>query len=216
MENKNFNILDAYKKYNNQLIILISGLSGTNKSKISQQLAKELNLKYLNTRDFLNKENFKEHELSNSNKVKVYDEYSWDKIIEKINELKSNGVLIAGEYFPSDKLGKLHIDMHIHIKLSKQNIIRKRLEYINSLDEEEKKKYNNEETETLIVNQILFPNYLENLQKSHINKFINANELIDLEEKEFIEKNLDKIFNEIIQYIIQYLKDKNLDKYIVY
>lgn len=216
MENKSFNVLDAFKKYNNQLIILVSGLSGTNKSKISQQLAKELNLKYLNTRDFLNKDNFKEHELSNNIKVKNYNEYLWDKIIEKINEFKSSGVLITGEYFPSDKLGKLRIDMHIHIKLSKQNIIHKRLEYINSLDEEEKKKYNNEETETLIVNQILFPNYLETLQKSHINKFINANELIDLEEKEFIEKNLDKIFNEIIQYIIQNLKDKNLDKYIVY
>ena len=117
MENQKFNIFDAYKKYNNQLIILISGISGTNKSKISQQLSKELNLQYLNTRDFLNKDKFKEYDFLNNTKVKVYNEYLWENLIEKINELKSSGILIAGEFFPSDKLSNLYIDMHIQFLL---------------------------------------------------------------------------------------------------
>jgi uridine kinase len=213
-ENKEVNIIEAYLKYNNQLVVLISGLSGSNKSKIGQNLAKELKLEFINTRDYINNDKFEEVELPNQEKVKIYNNYKWDELIEKINKDKKKGVLVCGEYFPKDKLNDLFIDLHLHIKLSKQNIIKKRLEYIDSLDEDKKKNYKDNDTEVLIINQIIYPYYLDMLQKSHINKFINANEYF--ESDDFNDKVTDKLFEEIINTIVHNLKNKNLDKYIVY
>ena len=214
MVKENYNIIDAYIENNKQLIIFISGLSGTNKSKIAQTLSKELNLEYLNTRDYINKENAKEVELPNKETIKVYNDYDWDKIIEIIK--KNKGIVVVGEYFPTDKLKDIESTIHFHIKLAKQNLIKKRIDYIKSLNEEEQKKYKDETTETLIINQIIYPYYLEMLQKSKINRFINANDFFDLKEEDFNESIINKIFKEIIDYIIENLKNKNLDKYIVY
>ncbi len=213
---KNMNILDAYIKYNKQLIIFISGLSGSNKSKIAQNLANEFKINFINTRDYLNKDIYDEKELPNGKKIRIYNEFKWSEILDKINELKGQGIIVSGEYFPIDKLNEIYVDLHLHIKLTKQNIIKKRLNYIKMLNDNEKKSYNDDDTETLIVNQILYPYYLDILQKSHINKFINANEYIELNEDEYNEKVTDKIFNIVIENIIENLKSKKLDKYIVY
>ncbi len=213
---KEFNIIDAYLKYNNQFIIIISGLSGSKKSKICRKISDELGFVYLNTRKFIDKDNYKEIELPNKKTVKVWNEYNWEDIIKEINENKSKGIVVCGEYFPSDNLGDLYIDQHYHIKLSKQNIIKKRLEYINNLNEKDKEEFYDEETETLIINQSVYPYYLDILQKSKINKFINVNEMMDLNEDEYIEKVSDIIMENIINYVIEYLKKKNLDKYIIF
>jgi shikimate kinase len=214
MGDKEINIIDAYLEYNKQLVIIVSGLSGSNKSKIGQNLAKELNLEFINTRDYIDKEKYEEIELPNKEKVKIYNNYKWDEIIEKINKEKSKGVIVCGEYFPKDNLNDLFITLHLHIKLSKQNIIKKRLEYIDSLDDDKKKNYKDNDTEVLIINQIIYPYYLDILQKSHINKFINANEYF--ESDDFDNKVTDRIFEEVINTIIENLKEKKLDKYIVY
>lgn len=206
------NIIDTYIKYNNQLVILLSGLHGSGKSKIAHTLANELKLNYINTRDFIDKEKFKEVKLANDETVKIWNEYKWNEIRDSINENKKNGVILCGDVF--ENLNDIHIDFHIHIKLSKQNIVKKRLEHIKKLSDDEKKLYYTDETETLIINKIIFPHYLDILQKSHINKFINANDFIDNDD--YNEKLTDLIFNEIIQFIIQFFKNKNLDKYIIY
>ena len=216
MEKKESNIIDAFLKYNKQMVIFVSGLSGTNKSKITQNLSKELNVKYLNTRDFINKDKFEEIDLPNGKKVKIWKEYKWDEVKEAIDKDKSEGIIVSSEYFPKDKLGNLKIDLHLHIKLAKQNLINNRLKYIHSQDEESKKQFYDDDTETLIINQIIFPEYLEILQKSHINKFINANEYYELDQEQYNEKLTDRIFDEIVKHIIEFLKNKNLDKYIVY
>jgi hypothetical protein len=213
---KEFNIIGAFLKYNRQLVILISGLSGTNKSKISQNLSKELDIKYLNTRDYIDKDKYEEVELPNGDKVKIWKEYKWDDLIKDINKEKEKGVIISGEYFPKDKFSDIKVDLHLHIKLNKQNIINKRLEYIHSQNEENKKKFYSDDTESLIINQIIYPEYLESFQKSQINRFINANEYYELKENEYNEKVTDRLFDEIIKYIVEFLKNKNLDKYIVY
>jgi len=217
MEKKEFNIIDAFLKYNKQMVILVSGLSGTNKSKICQNLSKELNIKYLNTRDFINTEKYEEIELPNKEKVKIWKEYKWDEIIDEINKEKENGVIVSGENFPKDNMGSLKIDIHLHIKLAKQNLIKRRLDYIHSLSDEEKNKFYSDDTESLIISQVVMPEYYDILQKSHINKFINANEYHEagLKEEEFNEKITDRIFDEIIKHIVEFLKNKNLDKYIV-
>ena len=81
---KEFNIIDAYLKYNNQFIIIISGLSGSNKSKISQKVASILNFFYLNTRDYIEKTKYEELELSNKKTVKIWHSYNWEDIINNL------------------------------------------------------------------------------------------------------------------------------------
>ena len=172
-------------------------------------------IKYLNTRDFIDKDKYEEVELHNGEKVKIWKEYKWDDLKDAIEKDREHGVIVSGDYFPKDKLSKLKIDLHLHIKLAKQNLILNRLKHIHSQNEENKKKYYSDETETLIINQIIFPEYLDILQQSHINKFINANEYYELTENQYNDKLTDKIFDEIIKHIIEFLKNKNLDKYIV-
>ena len=221
---KEFNIIDAYLKYNNQFIIIISGLSGSNKSKISQKVASILNFVYLNTRDYIEKTKYEELELSNKKTVKIWHSYNWEDIINKIKIINKDkkGIVICGEYFPSDKLGNLYIDQHYHIKVSKQNLIKKRLEYINNNKDKDrdrdrdKEEFYDDETESLIINQAVYPYYLDIIQKSRINKFINVNEMIELNENEYLDKIVDIIINNIIDYIVQYLKNKDLDKYIIF
>jgi uridine kinase len=213
---KEFNIIDAFLKYNKQFIVIISGLSGTNKSKICQKITSKLDFVYINARNFIEKDKYEEIELPNKKTVKVWYNYKWDNMIEKVKENKNKGVILCGEYFPSDKLGDLYIDQHFHIKLAKQNIIKKRLEYINKLNDKDKEEFHDDETETLIINQSVYPYYLDILQKSRINKFINVNEMIDMKEDEYIEKVSDIILDSIINHIVEYLKNKNLDKYIIF
>lgn len=214
---KEFNIIDAYLKYNKQFIIIISGLSGTNKSKICQKISSIINFFYLNSRDYIQKNKYEEIELSNKKTVKLWHDYNWDEIIKKINENKNKGIIICGDYFPSDKLDNLYIDQHYHIKISKQNLIKKRLEYIhNSKKKEEKEEFYDDETENLIINQLTYPYYLDIIQKSKINKFINVNEMLELNDNEYLDKIANIIVDNIIEYIVQYLKNKNLDKYIIY
>ena len=214
---KEFNIIDAYLKYNKQFIIIISGLSGSNKSKICQKIATIINFMYLNTRDYIQKDKYEEKELSNKKTVKLWYNYNWDEIIKKINENKNKGIIICGEYFPSDKLNNLYIDQHYHIKLSRQNLIKKRLEYIhNSNNKEKKEEFYDDETENLIINQATYPYYLDIIQKTKINKFINVNEMIELDENEYLDKIVNIIIDNIIEYIVHYLKNKNLDKYIIF
>jgi adenylate kinase family enzyme len=214
---KEFNIIDAYLKYNKQFIIIISGLSGSNKSKICQKIATIINFMYLNTRDYIQKDKYEEKELSNKKTVKLWYNYNWDEIIKKINENKNKGIIICVEYFPSDKLNNLYIDQHYHIKLSRQNLIKKRLEYIhNSNNKDKKEEFYDDETENLIINQATYPYYLDIIQKTKINKFINVNEMIELDENEYLDKIVNIIIDNIIEYIVHYLKNKNLDKYIIF
>ena len=46
------NIIDAYKKFNKQLIILISGMSGSGKSKLAKNIAEDFNLEVIKQNDF--------------------------------------------------------------------------------------------------------------------------------------------------------------------
>ena len=46
-------ILDAYTQHYKQLIIVISGMSGSNKSEIAGELANKLHAKHINQSNFL-------------------------------------------------------------------------------------------------------------------------------------------------------------------
>jgi len=61
------NIIEAFIKFNKQLIIIISGLSGTNKTKIAQWMAKDFNLKYINIEKYIDETKIKENDKNPDN-----------------------------------------------------------------------------------------------------------------------------------------------------
>ena len=50
---KEMTVVEAYIKFNKQLVILVSGLSGCHKNKVAKKIAELFKIKYVNLRDFL-------------------------------------------------------------------------------------------------------------------------------------------------------------------
>lgn len=263
-EKKEMTIIDGYIKYRKQFIVLVSGLSGTGKCKIANMLGKDLKLVVLNTNAYFKpKEMIEKITLPNGKVVPKWDSldaYDWDKLNKDVNDVKEKGVVVCGNYFPSEKLN-FRSDTHIHIKLNKQNLLKKRLEYIRKNSQENAKQDikqalkettaettestgstentdtdnkkiplmastkfvsnssndSDEETETLILNQITLPFYFSIVEKSNINKFFNANELLDagVSGEEYIEKIYDMVFDKVIDFVQNSLKIMGFEQFIV-
>lgn len=207
------NIIDAYIKYTSQLIFFISGFSGTKKSKLAELLSRDTKLKLISLKDYYLKDKGEKITLQNNKEITSYDNINvidWKKLVDDIKKYKDKGLIVDGEFFPTSKLENLHIDYHLHIKLSKQNLLKKRIEF-----NKEKDKNYDEETETLIMNQITYPFYLDIIQKSHINKFINGNEIIEeYKDDEYINKIYDIVFDIFVKFITDKLTDLDLGQYI--
>jgi len=58
------------------------------------------------------------------------------------------------------------------------------------------------------MNHYTYPYYLTITQNSIINKFINANEMIELSNDDYYEKIIDECFNYLINSISDKLKNK--------
>jgi len=199
-------VVEAYIKFSGQLVILVSGLPGCNKSKISKKISESFKIKHLNLRQFIKEDYNEVVELTNGSKVIDWDSeyaYDWDKFNSKIDEIKSNGVLISGVVFPSDNI-KFKVDNHLNIKISKQKYITCRHEFLTKNKETKKDLFEliDTPTESLTINKLIYPHYLDYTQKSIINKFLNGNEF-----------NGDELFDEAFDYLIEniqtYLKRQN-------
>ena len=86
------NILEAYIKKYNQIIILILGLPCSNKSEIAKELEIDLNLSLININDYLKQNTFVEKMVSDV-KFKLYehpDNYDWDKLSSDVNNKKKS------------------------------------------------------------------------------------------------------------------------------
>jgi uridine kinase len=196
-------VIEAYIKFNNQLIILISGLPGSNKNKLSKELASIFKIKYMSLRDFLKKDYNKTVDLSNGSKVIDWDNndaYNWDKFNSEINKCKSEGIVVAGFAFPTE-LVKFKVDFHINIKISKKQYIDYRHKYLTDNKDKNKELFDliDTTTESLIINKLIYPHYLEYTQSSTINKYINTHELD-------YSGVLDQAFDYIIFVIQKYLE----------
>lgn len=69
------NIVEAFIKFNGELIIIISGLSGSNKTKLSDEISRDFKIKKIDIEMFCISEN--KNKISLDNGISVID---WDNI----------------------------------------------------------------------------------------------------------------------------------------
>lgn len=192
------NIVEAYIKFNGSLIILISGLSGSGKTKLAKNIERDFKIRMIDIESYCKKDFNKTVDLPGGQTMTDWDDinsFDWEKINKLIDESKSSGVVVCGPYFTTDTPG----DFHIHIKIQKQALIEARKAYI----QENLEKYKDlDGLESVIVNQVTYPHYLEYLKTSKIDKFINAKDM-----------TLDQIYDETASFLFfkieQYLDEYN-------
>lgn len=210
-------IVEAFTEKNNGLIIVISGLSGSGKTKLGKEIATLFKCEFLNTakfckKDYDNKISFK---LPSSDKTYEFtnwdsdDIIDWDKLNNEVKDIKTKGVIISGISFPKDKI-TFKPDFHIHIKLNKQNLLKKRQQFVEDHKDDCKEfdTIKDSDVELYLMNHYTYPYYLSITQNSIINKFINANETIELSNDDYYEKIVDECFNYLINSISDKLKNK--------
>lgn len=197
------NIVEAYIKFNKGMIVLLSGLSGSNKTQIASYVSKDFKINKINMELYCIDKNDMTTKVSDITITDWdhIDAYKWDKLNEDIIKSREDGVIVCGPYFPTNKL-KFTPDFHIHIKISKQLLIDKRHEYITKNPEKYKNllEHLTPQLESAMINQITYPHYLKYLEESKIDKYINA--------KEFsIETAIEKTYDQIFDYLINKIND---------
>lgn len=200
------NIIEKYIEDKKSLIILISGFSGSGKTVIGKSLAKDLKVNFINLNDYYIKD------YNTTKKVGDIDVITWDSpdavdwdkfnnnIDEKIRKVDdgangeiNGGIVISGFAFPESKL-KFHVDFHVHLKISKDDLIKNRSDFL-SEKEDSKLKDITPDIEKRILNAISFPIYLEMLKESKFTKIINV-----------VYGELKKVYDETFDYIINSVK----------
>jgi uridine kinase len=199
------NIIEKYIENKKSLIILISGFSGSGKTVIGKSLAKDLKLDFVNLNDFY-KDDFKEYKQVGNLNVIAWDSpdaINWDKFnkyvdekIKKVNGETNSGLVISGFAFPESKL-KIHVDFHVHLKISKDDLIKNRQDFTSERVDSKLEgiKDLTPEIEKRILNAISFPIYLEMLKQSKFTKTINI---------EY--GKLKDAYNDVFDYIIESIK----------
>lgn len=194
------NIVEAYIKFNGQLVVLISGLPGCGKTGLGKSIARDFKIRLIDQYHYYKKDYDNKTTLPDNTVIVNWytdDAIDWDKFNEDINAEKKNGVVVVGVSLPEDKL-EFHPDTHIHLKISKQQCLEKRKIYLEKNKDDYPEEYEllNTPAEKLKMNLLIFPYYLETTKKEKINKFININEIDD-----------DKIYDEVFDYLINLIQN---------
>ena len=155
---------------------MISGFSGSGKTVIGKSLAKDLKLEFINLNDFY-KDDYSGSKMVGNLNVIAWDSpdaINWDKFNKYIDEIKNKGLVISGFAFPESKL-KFHVDFHVHLKISKDDLIKNRQDFTSERVDSKLEgiKDLTPEIEKRILNAISFPIYLELLKQSKFTKTIN-------------------------------------------
>jgi uridine kinase len=186
MNNPEINILDAYIRKNNQIVILILGMPCSNKCNISKMLNNDLNLNLISLNDYIKKIPTKK--TINDITYTIYDHednYDWDGFNNEINQIKNKGVIIYGNYFYLSKIN-FNIDYIFFIEMNK-----------NMCSDLMKKCKMVEDTKDIdnYLNNYLFPSYDTLKQNLKINKFYN------IKKDNSAEQVYDKLFDNLMKLI---------------
>jgi len=176
-------ILDIYLEKYKQLIIVISGMSGSHKSEIAENISKVLNCKHINQNNYINID-FKEVVEINDKKINMWDSddaINWNDFNNKVNEIidENKIIVLSGISFNKEKIN-FKIDFHIHLKLSKQLLLEKRQEFLekHAKDPQYETMINiDDEIKKILFNKYTFPYYLQTTENAIINKFLNINDM---------------------------------------
>jgi hypothetical protein len=207
------NIVEAYLKFNKQLIILVTGLSGSNKSQLANFIERDFKIKAINVDDYCKKDFEKFVEVIDGVKINDWDDIDsieWKDVNISVEKEKETGVVLYGSYIPTNKI-KFTPDFHIHVKISKQNLIDARRTFIKNNPEKCKEliKFVDTPTEHAIINKIVFPHYQKYLEQSKIDKYINANEITTDEVYDAAASFLFNKINERLPILVK--QSKNID-----
>jgi len=187
------NILEAYINKYKQFIVLILGLPCSNKSEIAKELVIDLNLPIIKINDYLKENKFIEKTV-NDIKFKLYehpDNYDWDKLNKDVNEKKTNGVILYGNYIDITKID-FEIDfsyfLSLNTNLCKNILIEKQM--LPHKDDEEKVK--------VYFKDIFNPIYEQLKQDVKIKKFYNIKE----------STTFDEIYDDLFENLMQLINKK--------
>jgi hypothetical protein len=209
------NIVQAYTKFNKQFIILVSGFSGSNKTKLAKFLSGlfgfqlvGLNKFYFTENEYASKENYVTLKtgLEVLNWDNIYKSVDWDKFNDYINSIKDNGVVIYGFGFPTNLL-KFKSDYHIHVLVRKQKLIENRSQFIEKHTNENFIK--NSEDDKLYLNTIVYPLYINIKKDSKIDEYVSSDEMTEDEMKDSVFKYL---MSSIKSWLNEYNSSLNTDK----
>lgn len=194
------NIVEAYIKFNKQLVILISGHNGSGKMKIARFISDLFKIKLSKLSDYYYSEEYYSKpdnyvRLNENVKVLNWDNIdksvNWDSLNTHIDTYGPKGLVIVGFNFPRDKITR-KIDYHIHVKISKAKLFENREKYEKAHENIYKNDIEREHAK-LIFNKITYNLYFDIVNnRSKINKWINANE-----------KSLEQMKEDIFSYLIK-------------
>lgn len=212
------NIVEAYIKFRGQMIILISGMSGSGITTLSKRISKDFKIDFINSAKY-QVENFATDEknlitLQDGTTFVNWDSdelIDWGKLNGDIKKYVNNkkGVVVCGQSFPKDKMDpEIVYDTHIHVKLTKQNLMTLRHAYIERHKDKFADLYQQKGTpnELFIFNKYTFPYYLETASNAKITHFINGNDLMG---PTYAEGLYNQTFDYLIQMISQWLNNYN-------
>ena len=192
------NIVEAYIKFNKQLIIAISGISGCGRINLAKDIERDFNLKLIDLYDFYDLDYEETVQIKDKTIINWYKQeaFNWNKFNEYVNENKNKGIVLVGLCFPDDKID-FNIDSHIFVGRDKKECLEKRQEFIKRNKETYKYEYNNLDFEKTKFNKLEFPFVLEMQKKSKIDKFVNATELTS-----------SQVYDRIYEYLIVLIQKK--------
>lgn len=195
------NLLEEYILRKGNIIILISGLSGSNRSLLAKEIEKDFKLLELVSLDnYCDSGRVKVIEFF-ENKVNDWDDidvYDWDKFNENIKHDKN--YVIFGDAFPKNKL-KFEPNFHIHITISKDKLIEKRKEYINANLDKCKDMLVFVDKLNTFINKITYSHYIKNRNDSKIDLWLKSDENT---QEEMYNVTFDYIINKMTLFLNEY------------
>lgn len=199
------NVVEAYITFKNQLIIIISGLTGCGKTSVAKRIAKNFKINYIDQNNYYIKD-FKNTITTPNNEefnnIYTDDAIDWKKFNDDVNDKKSSGVIINA--FTTSNID-FTPDIHIHLSMSKQRCIENRHKYLTKNKDKYKKEFEeiDSQLEKWKFNHLTYPYYLETRKNMDITNMINVTEQHEIETYNQV---WDLIIND---YIIPYTKKIN-------